>query len=309
MSNQAMEANQLLKLKKIILVLFLIIGISHSGFAATEKNTSLNKKPTATASVKKPAHPTAKTNKKKHKLKRKKHKLKNTHHMAQIRTPHNEDEANAADSDSQDQNSNPNFVTSLKQHLVNFVKNSVSNLRYSAYKMGGNHFDAERGIYVVDCSGYVDYTLRAVYPDAYSSLVNSSGTDKPNSLHYYDFFSGLTNDPSEHWNKVESVEKLQPGDILVFRYKNSSRSGHVMVVMNKPVLEGDSYWVSVADSAPVGHSQDTRLPNTSGVGIGVLLLKTNTIGQPAAFAWKIGSRWERNVRFAMARPTSDYQTN
>ena len=102
------------------------------------------------------------------------------------------------------------------------------------------------------------------------------------------------------------VEKLQPGDILVFRYKNSrgtETGGHVMVVMDKPERASDVYFVRVADSAPSRHSEDTRHINESGIGIGTLLLKANPkTGKPSAFAWGVNGYWNKNVKFAMARP-------
>jgi len=197
------------------------------------------------------------------------------------------------------------IVASIKKHLVEFVHESVATLRYSVYKLGGTRFDPDRGIYIVDCSGYVDYALKTIHPYSYSNLVKLSKSEKPNSLHYYDFFTGLSSE-NEYWNKVEEIEELQPGDILVFRYKNKRgrvTGGHVMVVMNKPIRVRDTYHVNVADSAASGHSEDTRLSNDSGIGIGTLLLKVNPkTGHPAAFAWKVGTRWKKNVNFAMARP-------
>jgi hypothetical protein len=203
-------------------------------------------------------------------------------------------------------NNSSSFVSSIEQRLVSFVHDTVTTLRYSAYKLGGSHFDPSRGIYVVDCSNYVDHVLEVVYPHAYSSLVNSSGSNAPNTQHYYDFFTGLAGSEQRDWNKIKDVEELQPGDIVVFRYKNPTgrlAGGHVMVVMNKPVHEIDGYLVRVADSAPVGHSEDTRPGRVSGIGIGTLLLKADPdTGQPSAYAWKVGSRWKHNVNFAMARP-------
>lgn len=200
----------------------------------------------------------------------------------------------------------PNFASSFEQRLVGFIHKTVSTLRYSSYKLGGTHFDSSQGVYVVDCSGYVDYSLQEVYPKAYLSLVNSTGVEKPNSLAYYDFFTSLPDDPNDHWDKVDEVDKLEPGDILVFRNKTTRRhssGGHVMVVMDRPERRGDSYLVSVADSAPSGHSQDTRSAHVSGIGIGTLLLQANPhTGEPAAYSWKVGSRWKNNVNFAMARP-------
>lgn len=198
------------------------------------------------------------------------------------------------------------FVSSIEKKLVGFVNTTITGLRYSVYKLGGNHFDLSRGIYIVDCSRYVDKILRTVYPRAYSSLAASSGSDTPTTEHYYNFFNELSIRQHRYWTKIDDVEELKAGDVLVFRYKNrlgNESGGHVMLVMEKPYQAGDNFLVRVADSAAVGHSEDTRLPHTSGIGIGTLVLKVDPkTYQPYAYAWRIGSRWESRVNFAMARP-------
>ena len=198
------------------------------------------------------------------------------------------------------------FAASVEKHLVNFVHKTVATLRYSDYKLGGRKFDTSRGVYIVDCSSFVDHILQRVSPRAYLSLVSATGADTPATQHYYEFFTELTNGPDNFWNKVEAVEQLRAGDILVFRYKNSRGSetgGHVMVVMDKPVRDTDVFFVRVADSAPSRHSQDTRHRNEAGIGIGTLVLKVNPrTGRPAAYAWGLGGLWNKNVNFAMARP-------
>ncbi|MDR3492339.1 MAG: hypothetical protein P4M12_09915 [Gammaproteobacteria bacterium] len=191
-----------------------------------------------------------------------------------------------------------------KKRIVELVHKTIDNLNYSAYKMGGTKFDISKGVYIVDCSSFVDHLLERVNPHAYSSLVNSSGSDTPNTRNYYNFINGLADGHSHYWNKIEGVGELQAGDILVFRKKNSeSAPGHIMVVMNKPVRHPGSFVVQVADSAPVGHSHDTRSRHVSGIGIGTLSLKVNPrTGHPFAYAWREGSFWKNNVHFAMARP-------
>jgi cell wall-associated NlpC family hydrolase len=202
---------------------------------------------------------------------------------------------------------NSTFISSITQRVVGLVHSTIATLRYTAYKLGGTRFDRTKGIYVLDCSDYVDHILKAAYPAAYLSLVHSSGSDKPTTEHYYDFFTRLSNNSQHHhWNKVDEVSALQPGDILVFRRANRGRAGmngHVMVVMNKPIQIQDAFIVKVADSASSRHSQDTRLPHTSGIGIGKMQLKVDPeSGQPLAYAWRLGSTWEKHVNFAMARP-------
>lgn len=190
--------------------------------------------------------------------------------------------------------------------VTGFVHKTVSNLKFSVYKLGGGHFEPSRGVYILDCSDYVDNVLQAADPKAYSGLVNYMGTDRPTSQHYYDFFTELEDDNIQHgWTKISDVDDLLPGDVLVFRYKHGVHvtGGHVMIVMDKPIGDDNIYLVRVADSAPSGHSHDTRQPNTSGIGIGTLLLKTDPIsGRPSAYAWKVGAPFKSNVRIAMGRP-------
>lgn len=197
------------------------------------------------------------------------------------------------------------FIASVEHRIVGFVTNTVQHLRYTTYELGGTHFDPSRGIYILDCSSYVDQILKRATPRAYSNLVVASGSIKPTSLEYYNFFAGLPRHSKRHWNKIDNVAQLRPGDILVFRYKkqHSSVGGHVMIVMKEPKRRAGAFTVRVADSASAAHSHDTRPAHKSGVGIGNLVLKVNPhTGKPYAYAWKEGSHWERNVNFAMGRP-------
>lgn len=197
-------------------------------------------------------------------------------------------------------------VASVEGKMVEFVHKTVSNLKYSVYKFGGGHFEPAQGVYVLDCSDYVDNVLQTVDPKAYSNLVDYTGSVRPTTQHYYEFFNDLDEDNSQYgWTKITDVSELQPGDVLVFRYKRGMRTtgGHVMIVMDKPMRDANVYLVRVADSAASGHSHDTRQGNTSGIGIGTLLLKADpSTGKPTAFAWRVGSSWKSNVKFAMGRP-------
>lgn len=197
-------------------------------------------------------------------------------------------------------------TSSFQQRLVDFVHKSIGTIRYSVYKLGGSLFDPTKGVYVLDCSNYVDQLLNTAHPESYTNLVKSTGSDKPNSNDYYNFFSYLSRHPQPYWQKINEVNQMEPGDILVVRYKNNrgqETGGHVMIVMNKPTPNADAYQVDVADSAAGPHSQDTRQNNVSGIGIGTLLLKTLPHSDtPAALAWKFGAHWQTNINLAIARP-------
>lgn len=245
-------------------------------------------------------HVTHKASKSKHQAKRKHPPIPNDR-TASVEEPVLEQPKLAA-------RSSFGFFKSIEQRFVDHVSDTVNNLRYSAYKLGGSKYDKQRGVYVLDCSTYVDHLIAETFPDAYSRLVDFTGSEKPTSAHYYDFFSDLDNDPRDMWSRVDEVGQLRAGDVLVFRYKNSVgrvTGGHVMVVMDKPTQDDDVYFVRVADSARGGHSEDTRTGRVSGIGIGTLLLRANPrTGQPAAYAWKVGAHWNNNVKIAMGRPVS-----
>lgn len=315
--------------KKIIITLGLLIWVTHSCFATNIQHSShitpVKKhkavkiktiKPATHKTIKKVKHASPHKNKKKSRTKLAKKTFKKTSKQ------HNKSKKNlkkhsvhkATPIKNQHSSVNIPQITStqtpayslnaIEKSLVSFVRKTVSGISYTAYKFGGTRIDSSNGIYVVDCSRYVDHILKTIYPQAYTSLTSWSGTSKPTTNDFYHYFTNLSNEDTQHWNTVDDVEQLRPGDILVFRNKaktNHRTSGHVMVVMDPPTRSGNTFSVRIADSAPSGHTKDTR--SASGIGIGTMLLKVHPhTFRPYAYAWKIGARWETNVNFAMARP-------
>lgn len=296
-----------LSIKKIAIILLAIWIIQPGHLIAATKKTTTHKVSSAVKSSKKIIKPAQKKSKKivaqkKLKLKPKPRPIHRPIRTAQqIVKP-----ASTVVSKNIHSSSIPAYLlTSVEKNLVGFVRNSIESIRYTAYKLGGSKIDPSHGIYIVDCSRYVDHILKYMYPRAYSSLTTWSGTEKPTTDDYYQYFRNLSED-SRYWNTITDVEDLRPGDILVFRTKNRygiETSGHIMIVMDKPERNGNIFLVRIADSAPSGHSEDTRRAHASGIGIGNMLLKVNPqTSLPYAYAWKVGSRWETNVSFAMARP-------
>lgn len=191
--------------------------------------------------------------------------------------------------------------------FINLVNQSQIHLKRTHYKLGGSQFDLRQGVYNVDCSGYVDELLKRAAPDAFNELTNFSNTARPNTLHYYNYFQKLAyKDQSTHWEPIDQVKSLKPGDILVFRYKRLRRrvAGHIMVVLNNArPFQGNpnQYIIRVADSSPYRHSNDTR--RSSGVGQGDMLIKTDHLtGAPVAYAWKVDGPWQNQMLYNMARP-------
>ena len=291
--------------KNIFLIIVAVLGFITTSFATTTKHHTTHKHH-LTHHAQKKGHANH------HVVHTAHHKIRQAQHQEPneisdfVPTTECRDPALPDSTDLIQANNDSSLVASVKKQLVDYVDKTVATLHYSSYKLGGKRFDPNQGIYVIDCSGFVDHVLKETSPHAYSSLVSATGADAPASQNYYNFFTELSEDSDGYWNKVKNVNDLRAGDILVFRYKNRrgiETGGHVMVVMNKPLRDEEVYLVRVADSAPSGHSEDTRPGNTSGIGIGTLLLKANSrTGQPAAFAWGLGGYWNKNVSIAMARP-------
>lgn len=283
----------------IVFLFFLVLFVSgQNAFARTTKKTHLTPHKQQHAAQKKISQHSAK-------------KTHLTQHKKPTTTPHKIAKRHNLPSHGSNQNAihaSSNLPVYLysesEQNLVDFVHTMVSRLHYSTYRLGGTYINSSKGEYVVDCSTYVDHVLKSVYPHAYQRLSQYSQSQKPTSDDFYHYFTEVANQDSS-WNAINDVSQLRPGDILVFRYTNhvgDETGGHVMIVMDKPRAQDNFYAVRVADSASDGHSQDTRRPHSSGVGIGTLLLQTDHTQRPKAFAWKAGSRWQSNVAFAMGRP-------
>lgn len=192
--------------------------------------------------------------------------------------------------------------------LVQLANETITHRNYSAYQLGGSHFDLSRGIFVLDCSNYVNHLLQQANPNAYAYLIAKTRSYKPTSEQYYNFFNQLPDvDNTQYgWQKINDARELKAGDILVFRYhthNGRTTGGHVMLVMDQVLQNNNILKVRVADSAAAAHSQDTRPSHHSGIGEGTLLLKMSTkTGQLYAYAWKENSAWQSAVSFAIARP-------
>jgi hypothetical protein len=142
----------------------------------------------------------------------------------------------------------------------------------------------------VDCSGFINYALARVLPDAFQALVAHYGS-RPLAVDYVHMIENHT--PEGRWEAVSKLTDLAPGDIITWlepAAAKSNNTGHVMVVAKAPYLTSASktdYHVLIIDSteSPHGGSMDTRTGTHTGVGQGIIVLHTNSKGAPTGYHW------------------------
>jgi hypothetical protein len=226
-------------------------------------------------------------------------------------------------------------LDSQENFVAPVVRSIMSNMHTSRYHLGSNQFNLEDGTYQVDCSAYVNHVLEHSAPQAYNSLQAQTGTNRPSTSDYFHFLAKIPAEQATHnWMKVAQVDELQPGDLIVYR-KNAvvkvktvhkikqvrhghkkirrvvhtkiihQNSGHIMVVMSKPIPDANLpnvYHLEVSDSASSGHGHDTR-GHSGGIGMGTVLIKVSeSTLAPVTLSWQEVSRWQPHIMFEMGRP-------
>lgn len=155
----------------------------------------------------------------------------------------------------------------------------MGNLRKTEYVHYENRImDEDNGIYKYDCSGFVgEFILKQVLLKHYEDLVGKAKNfHKDYHLRawgLYDYFDEILSKKAENKNKYwyvfTSIEKVQPGDIIVVKYDEkwrnsivdkckSASTGHVMTAWSYPVRSGKEFSLYVVDSSSSGHGNDTR---------------------------------------------------
>lgn len=202
----------------------------------------------------------------------------------------------------------PYAATEASRDLLVRVDEVLNALTYTTYVFGGNYLDFLRGIYKVDCTGYLNHLVEDVAPSAYDALLDLRGTSRPSARDYVAFFRGLPYDTARYgWQRIRRARDLRPGDVLVWRYDDPSSvsTGHAVVVVSLPTRDlrwSNVFRLRVSDSARSGHSYDNRGSTGQGVGAGEMLVKVDgTSGVPTQIAWSLRGIFRSDIAIAAAR--------
>ena len=140
-----------------------------------------------------------------------------------------------------------------------------------------------------DCSGFVNYALERVVPDAEKTLAEKTSM-RPVAEDYVTLIA--KDAPLGRWHRVTAVTDLVPGDIVAWlqpKDVKSSNTGHVMVAV-KPAVKSTTaseYLVAVIDSTETGHGDiDPRgTKGQTGVGTGTIVLRVDSQLAPIGYRW------------------------
>jgi hypothetical protein len=189
------------------------------------------------------------------------------------------------------------------------VDEALNAMTYTEHRLSDQAWSDDRGVYKVDCSGYVNRMVEDAVPEAYDELRDARDRSRPLAVDYYYFFRTITIGGTKgRWRRPARVSYLRPGDVVAVKYDELSETGttgHMMIVVGVP--ERDTRWsnvwkVRVTDSAKSGHTSDSRGTGDTGVGVGTILIQADSSGQPVRYAWSLKAYWKSDNRLALGRP-------
>jgi len=184
----------------------------------------------------------------------------------------------------------PATKSELGEMIIVAGRQMVRDFPESSY----NHktrIDPTVGICEVDCSGFVAVVVKSVSPAHIESLpLKKSGRKRPLAEDFYAGFVQAAEGKLPGWKAIKHVGDAQPGDVLAWYkedHKKGENTGHVMLIEERPVDEGDGRWrIRIIDSTSTPHAQDTRPTGKTGLGIGTIWLEVDTDRHIRGYRWK-----------------------
>lgn len=191
------------------------------------------------------------------------------------------------------------------QGIVEISKAVFNNIQITRYNHK-SHIDEAKGEYILDCSSFVVLLLKKVSPLALASLTIDKTHTHARAKNFYDFFHSLANKEQKGgWIGIKKMREVEAGDIIAWKYDPSlakKDTGHVVVVLEKPVNEEDGlYRIKVMDASKGKHANDTRVRGTDGVGMGEMWFRVDTSDKPIALHWSDKAKKPSYHAIAMGR--------
>lgn len=176
--------------------------------------------------------------------------------------------------------------------LLAEAQRELSAMKQSSYTHPTS-VDEQTGTFDYDCSGFVDYALGRVLPDALRTLVAAT-VARPVAKSFETFFRSIATSAGR-WRRVLRVQDLVPGDVIAWLEPpkiQSTNTGHVLIVRAAPMQRAPGEWVvPIIDSteSPHGPSDSRYAKNATGLGTGSIVLLVDGGGAPTGYRWSTSS--------------------
>jgi cell wall-associated NlpC family hydrolase len=170
----------------------------------------------------------------------------------------------------------------------------LSKLKSTRYSHKGA-VDEEKGIYILDCSSLACHILSKAAPASLESVPVDPRYRHARAKNFCDTFLQSPADKARNgWLRIVRVIDAEPGDFIAWKkdpMPPKGNTGHVVMVLEKPVLESDgTVRVVVLDASSGRHANDTRKKGENGVGSGTIWFKVDESGAPVAVHWSTRKR-------------------
>lgn len=184
-----------------------------------------------------------------------------------------------------------------------YILDNVKETRYSHW----TSIDEQTGKYYADCSGLVCFILRAAAPESFRSVPVEMIGHRPRAKCFYRIFADSPENSAQNgWMRIRSLYDAAPGDFIAWEFpgaKHWENSGHVMMILEKPVIEeNNTVRVRILDSTGGRHAEDTRKNGETGIGAGIIWFTVDEDGAPVAYQTSENKAMRYHDRISIGRP-------
>ncbi|MEH2032303.1 MAG: hypothetical protein V7K67_22085 [Nostoc sp.] len=191
----------------------------------------------------------------------------------------------------------PNHSEKIDVNPLAIAAKHILNTMRETHYTHKTFVDKINGVYDMDCSGFVGYVLNQIAPEYLALIPKEPKQPRPRAFKYYEYFHQLQQHSTSvrEWKAINQLMDAMPGDIIAWAMEpitEHADTGHVMFVAAKPVMNSDgTVSVKVYDSTAIRHNDDTRSPNSTGIGCGTIVFRVDANGAPVAFQFNTRAKF------------------